>query len=155
MTWLLSHHASYVKFFTLVSYPDGMNLDRIGGWSLWVTEIKLDWPWARRDFSKKKVSLQDHHAAEPLGRVGTQEQQEQGAISNRIPPSSYISGINFLLSHWSQLCFVGANTDEDSLCSMSYILFHSCFGRVHPNSALSLNISVASLSLSAYQCNVT
>lgn len=36
-------------------------------------------------FQKKKKISQDHHAAEPLGTVGTQKLQEQGAISNRIP----------------------------------------------------------------------
>lgn len=117
MAWLLSHHASYIKFFTLVSYPDGMNLDRIGGW---VIVSDRNQTWTAFFFSKKSIS-QDHHAAEALGRVGTQERQEQGAISNRIPPSSYISGINFLLSHWSQLCSVGANTDEDSL--LFYVLY--------------------------------
>lgn len=73
------------QIFTLVSYPDGMNLDRIGGWVM-VSDRNQTWTAVSKErlFKKKKIS-QDHHAAEPLGTVGTQKLQEQGAISNRIP----------------------------------------------------------------------
>lgn len=106
MTWLLSDHASYIKFFILVSYPYGMNLDRIGGWVI-VSDRNQTWTALGKErlFKKKSIS-QDHHVAEPLGRGGAQELQKQGAISNRIPSC--------------QLCFVRAYMDEDSL--LFYVL---------------------------------
>ena len=101
-------------------------------------------------FQKKNIS-QDHHAAEPLGTVGTQKLQEQGAISNRIP--------SFLLTYslslepalfceskygWGQPCI---------LCLIFYFIAAS--EEFIQTLALSLNISVASLSLSAdQQCHI-
>ena len=141
------------QIFTLVSYPDGMNLDRIGGWVM-VSDRNQTWTAVSKErlFKKKKYLTGPPRCRTIRNSLGLlQKLQEQGAISNRIP--SFLITYSLSLEPalfceskygWGQPCI---------LCLIFYFIAAS--EEFIQTLALSLNISVASLSLSAdQQCHI-